>query len=411
MRVLVTGGTGPFGRAVSQRLVADGHQVIAMARRAPAAPVEDVAFFAGDIRDRAAVRAAMTGCDAVVHLAWVVAPLKSESQTAAINLGGTQNVLDAMATTGCSRLVFSSSVLAYGAVPGHPAKLKESDERRPEPKHYYAAHKKAAEDMIVAAAPNSVLVRSGIVVGRDVDNTIFRGFSGPALPVPDPQREQQFVHTEDVARLTAAAVAGDLTGPVNIAGEGTLTMREIARIIGRPLVVIPEKLLRGAIGAAWRAGVSELQPEEMGALLHMPIVDTTRLREEWGFTCMWGSREALTDMARAAHGRVSLGKKTLRLPWRVPLGSDPHIGRVSAALLRRTYASEVDRVLSDLADIRSQPLAHDDAERLAKHRRLLAALAEHATLLATIGERWGYPRQVVERASSAAAAASHRDSW
>lgn len=407
MKVLVTGGTGPLGRAVSRRLVADRHKVTAIARRPPVALVEGVVFFAGDIQDLAAVRAAMTGCDAVVHLAWVVAPLKSESQTAAINLGGTQNVLDAMTATGCSRLVFSSSVLAYGAVPGHPAKLKESDERRPDPRHYYAAHKKAAEDMIAAAAPNSVLVRSGIIVGRDVDNTIFRGFSGPGLPVPDPEREQQFVHPDDVARLTAAAVAGDRTGSVNIAGEGTLTMREIAGIIGRPLVAVPEKLLRAAIGAAWKAGVSELQPEEMGALLHMPIVDTTRLREEWGFTCTWASREALTDMARAAHGRVSLGKTTLRLPWRVPYGSDPQLGRISVALLRRTYAGEVDRVVGDLADVRSHPPAQGDAERSAKHRRLLAALAEHATLLATIGEREGYPQQVVARAVSAAATASH----
>lgn len=220
MKVLVTGATGPFGRAVSRRLVADVHEVVAMARRAPAKPIVGATFIAGDIQDSAAVRAAMTGCAALVHLAWVVAPLKTEAETAAINLGGTQNVLDAMATTGCPRLVFSSSVLAYGAVPGHPARLKESDERRPEPDHYYGAHKKVAEDMITAAAASSVLVRSGIIAGRDVDNTIFRGFTGPALPAPDPEREQRSVHTDDVARFTALAVTSDRTGPVNVAGEG-----------------------------------------------------------------------------------------------------------------------------------------------------------------------------------------------
>jgi nucleoside-diphosphate-sugar epimerase len=408
MRVLVTGATGPFGRAVSRRLIAEGHDVVAMARRAPASPLDGASFCAGDIQDQAAVRAAMTGCDAVVHLAWVVAPLKSESQTAAINLGGTQNVLDAMAATGCARLVFSSSVLAYGAVPGHPAKLKESDERRPEPEHYYAAHKKAAEDMITARAPNSVLVRAGIIAGRDVDNTIFRGFSGPVLPVPDPERKQQFVHTDDVARFTVAAIAGELTGPVNITGAGTLTMREIAGIVGRPLVKVPERALRGAIAAAWKAGVSELQPAEIGALLYMPIVDTTRLREEWGFTCVWTSRDALTDMARAAHGRVSLGKKTRRLPWRVPLGADPAVRGMAAILLRRRYADEVEWVVRNLADLRSYALSGGDREAVTAHQRLVHDLAEHAALLATIGEQHGYPRQTVARARGAVAAA--RDS-
>ncbi len=402
MRVLVTGATGPFGRAVSRRLVADGHDVIAMARRAPANPLDGATFFAGDIQDSAAVRAAMAGCAAVVHLAWVVAPLKSESETAAINLGGTRNVLDAMAASGCGRLVFSSSVLAYGAVPGHPAKLRESDERRPEPKHYYAAHKKAAEDMIIAAAPNSVLVRAGIIAGRDVDNTIFRGFSGPVLPVPDPEREQQFVHTDDVARFTAAAVVSELTGPVNITGEGTVTMREIADIVGRPLIKVPERALRRAIAAAWKAGVSELQPEEIGALLYMPIVDTTRLREEWGFTCIWSSRDALTDMARAAHGRVSLGKKTLRLPWRVPLGADEHVRGMSAILLRGKYADEVEWTVRNLDDLRAHAPAGGDGERAAAHQRLLSDLTEHAALLAVIGEQHGYPRRAVARAATAA---------
>jgi nucleoside-diphosphate-sugar epimerase len=81
-------------------------------------------------------------CDAVVHLGWVVAPLQTEAATEEINLGGTRNVLDAMAEAGCQRLVFSSSVPAYGAVLGHPPMLTETDERRPPREHFYAAHKR-----------------------------------------------------------------------------------------------------------------------------------------------------------------------------------------------------------------------------------------------------------------------------
>lgn len=127
-----------------------------------------------------------------------------------------------------------------------------------------------------------MLVRAGIIAGRDVDNTIFRFFSSPALPVPDPDRRQQFVHTDDVARFTAEAVSHTHTGAVNITGTGTITMREIAQIIERPLIRVPERALRTAIGAAWKLGVSELAPGEIGGLLYMPIVDTTRLHDEWG---------------------------------------------------------------------------------------------------------------------------------
>ena len=402
MKVLVTGATGPFGRAVSRRLTALGHDVTAMARRAPAHPVPGVSFVAGDIQDATAVRGAVAGCDAVVHLAWVVTPLKSEAETAAINLGGTQNVLDAMTRTGCSRLVFSSSVLAYGAVPGHPPLLREDDERRPEPEHFYAAHKKAAEDMILAAAPDSVVVRAGIIAGRDVDNLIFRFFSSPALPVPDPDRAQQFVHTDDVARFTADAVAGQGSGPVNITGDGSITMREIAHAMGHPVFTVSEKALRAGVSVAWRYQLAELAPAEIGALLYMPIVDTTRLREEWGFTCAWTSREALADMARAAHGLTTLGKKTVRLPWRVPMGSSSQLSRISARLIRRTYADEVDRAVSDIDTTGARNLRGADEFRREAQRQLMSDLAGYAELLTEIGRREGYSGDVVARGAAAA---------
>ena len=100
MNVLVTGATGPFGRAVCRQLLADGHGVVAMARRRSQSLPPTVTFVAGDVRDGDRVAAAMKDCEAVIHLAWVVAPLKSRGQTLAINVGGTRNVLEAMSTTG-----------------------------------------------------------------------------------------------------------------------------------------------------------------------------------------------------------------------------------------------------------------------------------------------------------------------
>jgi nucleoside-diphosphate-sugar epimerase len=404
VKVLVTGATGPFGRAVCRRLVTAGHDVTAMARNRPQTLVDGVAFTAGDVRYARAVTDAVSGCDAAVHLAWVVAPLKTEAATEEINLGGTRNVLDTMAATGCQRLVFSSSVLAYGAVPGHPPMLTETDERRPPREHFYAAHKKQAEDLIDRSGVDAVIVRAGIIAGRDVDNTIFRFFSSPALPVPDPDRHQQFVHTDDVARFTAEAVSHTHTGAVNITGAGTLAMRKIAQIIDRPLIRVPERALRTAIGAAWKLGVSELAPGEIGGLLYMPIVDTTRLHDEWGFTCAWSSRAALEDMARAAHGVVSLGKKTVTLPWRVSPGSTEHVGPLRAILLRRTYADEVNRVVRDIERVVAEGRP-EEGPAAAARRQLILDMAEHSTLLARIGDQARLPAHLVARAIQAGAAA------
>jgi hypothetical protein len=175
-------------------------------------------------------------------------------------------------------------------------------------------------------------------------------------------------------------------------------MREIAAVIGRPLIRVPERILQRAVGAAWKLGVSELAPGEIGGLLYMPIVDTTRLREEWEFSCAWSSRDALEDMARASHGVVTLGKKTFRLPWRVSPGSPDHVGPLRAVLLRRTYADEVHRVERDIARLIAEVDSTGENDRDTARRQLITDVAAHAALLARIGEQTNMPRRPVERA-------------
>ncbi|HEX6388006.1 MAG TPA: NAD-dependent epimerase/dehydratase family protein, partial [Solirubrobacteraceae bacterium] len=130
MKVLVTGATGVYGRGVVERLVRAGHEVVAMARNGPRALPPGVTFAQGDVAEYADVQRAMDGCEVVAHLAFVVSPLKSEDETRRINLGGTQNVLDAMAAAGARRLVFVSSAMSYGANPDNPPLFTEQHEQR-----------------------------------------------------------------------------------------------------------------------------------------------------------------------------------------------------------------------------------------------------------------------------------------
>jgi farnesol dehydrogenase len=112
MRVFVTGGTGYLGRAIVRALTMRGHEVVVFARSAttsglPGHPVN------GDVRDRAAVRKAADGCDAICHCAAVVSvwrPRRAEFDE--VNVGGLENVLAAAADLGIGRIVYTSSFLA-----------------------------------------------------------------------------------------------------------------------------------------------------------------------------------------------------------------------------------------------------------------------------------------------------------
>ncbi len=297
-----------------------------------------------------------------------------------------------MAATGCRRLVFSSSVLAYGAVPGHPPLLREEDPRRPAAEHAYAADKAAAEDLILERGVESALVRAGIICGRDVDNIVFRFFSSPIIPSPDENLSQQFVHTEDVARFTARAVSATATGAVNVTGQDKVTMKTMAALLGRRLVKVSERALRGAVGAGWKLNVTELAPEEVGALLWMPAVDTTRLREEWGFTCAWSSHEAVRDLGRRVRGRFTLGASTITLPWTAPMFETGSLSWARQRFLRPAYETEIAWLEGEVRA--AEELARSESpERRQAARGLMADLAAHGERLIEIGEQISVDRR------------------
>ena len=321
MRIAVTGASGVFGRGIAARLRSQGHDVVGLARHRPQNWFADSDFVESDIRDAASVYTAVNGADVVAHCAWVVNSNPDEKLTREINIGGTQNVLDAMDRSGARRIVFASSVLAYGARPAAEHRLKEGDPLAPSPNHFYAFHKSQVERLLAECGKEWVAVRPGIVVGRDVDNTVMRLLGSPAFPNVEgsADRPLQIVHTDDVHRLFVRAVLGHETGPVNLAAPGEPTVRDITAKLGRRLFPARKRLIDAGLGALYRRELVEASPAEFELLLNFPIMDTGRLVDEWGYTPAWTAQECLDDFALAVRGRVVLGKKVFTLPWRMPL--------------------------------------------------------------------------------------------
>jgi nucleoside-diphosphate-sugar epimerase/phosphohistidine swiveling domain-containing protein len=339
MKVLVTGATGVFGRDVVGRLVRDGHEVVGMSRRVPASMPAGMTHVAADIQDSAAVSKAMAGCDAVVHLAWTVTPHKDDALTRAVDVGGTTNVLDAMEANGVRRLVQASSVMSYGALPDNPEFLKESDPLRANSSSLYSYHKRLCEGLIAERDIDALMIRATSSIGRRVDGIGEEAFTGPVLPgIKGPtESRMQFVHAEDIGRLFALAVTNDWTGPVNLSPADTVTMREIADIIGRRYVEAQMSTLQKIATAGWKLGLTHVGPAEIDSLLWFPIVANTRLTEELGFSFGWSTRECVEDLARVSKHVTWVGGRRVTAPWLVgyhgtgqPAVPD-RAGRVSAA--------------------------------------------------------------------------------
>jgi nucleoside-diphosphate-sugar epimerase len=315
LTVAVTGPTGDIGRSLLRALEADPAvgRVLGMARRPFDPAAEGLAkteYRQGDVLDRASVDALVEGADVLVHLAFII--LGGRDETRAINLEGSRNVFEA--ARGVERLVYTSSVAAYGFHADNPQPLTEDVPTRGTDAHYYSAQKAELEetlrDALAGSDTDAYVFRPCIVAGADA-LTLVETFPKPMrrMPVvkpvlPNPGVPFQLVHADDVATAITAAVRGDGSpGVYNLAGEGTITVGDLASALGWLSVRVPHI---GVTAAAEAVGLLPLMPAQASWInaLRVPVVmDTSRARRELGWTPAHDTRATLAETADAARER------------------------------------------------------------------------------------------------------------
>jgi UDP-glucose 4-epimerase len=316
MRVVVTGATGNVGTSVLSALSSDESvdEIVGIARRLPGLAFPRTRFVRADVARDDLVEA-FRGADAVVHLAWLIQPSRDRAETRLVNVEGSRRVFEAAAAAGVPSLVHASSVGAYSPGP----KDRRVDESWPTegiPTSFYSRDKAQVESILDSYElqhPDMrvVRLRPGLIFKGDAASGIRRLFAGPLLPttllrrrliaiVPSLERLVfQGVHSLDVGEAYRLAVLSDARGPFNIAAEPVLDPPELGRLLGARPVRVPEKALRVAVDVSWKL---RLQPTPAGWLdlaLGVPLMDTTRAREELGWRPTRSSGDALLELIDA----------------------------------------------------------------------------------------------------------------
>jgi UDP-glucose 4-epimerase len=310
MKYLITGGSGYIGSRLTDLLIRDGeNEVVNLDIRAPSVPRSRTRFVHMDIRDRGvAALVAEERPDALVHLAFVLNPIRDERTMYDIDVNGTANVLDAAAAAGVPHLLVASSTTAYGAWPDNPVPIPEEHPVRGLPGYEYARDKTEIDRLCqlwAAQHPDATMtiVRPTIVFGPNVDNYIVRFWQNqPFVVLPDGHdADWQYVHEDDVVDAMSRLLSERRGGIFNLTADGTIKMSEAAAIAGKKVRKMPLKLYRRLATASWKLRLRNVEapPGQIEFLLHPWIASNDKLKSELGWTPRHTSRETFEITMRA----------------------------------------------------------------------------------------------------------------
>jgi nucleoside-diphosphate-sugar epimerase len=296
-------------------------RIIGMARR----PFDPAArgwsrteYRQGDITDRDDVDALVADADVVIHVAFII--MGSREESARVNLAGTRNVFEAtVAAERPRRLVYTSSVAAYGYHSDNPVPITEDVPPRGSPEHYYSEQKAACEAALAEITDGSGLevyvLRPCIVAGPKApalaEAMPWNQLPGPvrrvtqALPLlkppfPDPGTPLQLVHHDDIATAIAlAATTSAPAGAYNIAGDGVVSMSDVAAALGARPVRVPRVMASAASEAIARLPFVPSVLEWLHVGRTSVVMDTVKAKNQLGWTPKYTAAETLSALSEA----------------------------------------------------------------------------------------------------------------
>ena len=313
MKVLITGAAGFIGSQLLEALAVQHPEwtLIASDIRPlnPQALRPNVEAALLDIGKREAVLAAVAQHqpDAIVHLASVVTPPPGmgEDVLHTIDVEGTRSILQAAVEHGVRQLIVTSSGAAYGYYPENAEWIDEHDPLRGHSKFAYAKHKREVEEMLAQARVKhpelrQLILRPGTILGRHVNNQITDMFKKKAvMGISGSDSRFVFIWDQDVVSIIIKGLEKGCSGIFNLAGDGALSLREIAGVLQKPYRPLPAGLVQFALRLLKPLGLTQYGPEQLDFLRYRPVLANRRLKEEFGYTPRYSSREAFMAFLNA----------------------------------------------------------------------------------------------------------------
>jgi UDP-glucose 4-epimerase len=333
MRYVVTGGSGYIGSRLVEGLGEreDTERIVIADVKPPRSFRPKTEWAELDVRDAGAARdlLARERPDVLIHLAFVLNPIKDEQLMYDIDVNGTHNVLEAASQAGVGHVLVTSSTTAYGAFPDNPVPITEDWPVRGVAAFEYARDKTESDRLCQLWAlrhpeATMTIVRPCIVFGPNVDNYLVRIWSdAPFQPDFGGNLDQliQFVHEDDLVDAIAGLLDGRHEGAFNVTGDGVMTMRETAEVIGLKVRKLPLRFAKTLGRVTWRLGQSETPPGQIEFAMNPWLCSNEKIKQTLGWQPRYSTRETF-EITMQARGVLQSASE--------PSGVVPEVGAPAA---------------------------------------------------------------------------------
>jgi UDP-glucose 4-epimerase len=328
--VLITGVSRFLGAQLAGHLAGDASidRVIgidtAPPRKADLLHLGRTEFVRADIRNPLIAKViAQARVDTVVHAAagGTARGASSGSRVSPkeLNVVGTMQLLAAcQKSDSVSRVVVQSTTAVYGCSSSDPAVFVEEMHAIGDAAGGYARDAVEIERLVrgfLRRRPDIAvsILRLASLIGPTIDSPLTRYLAMPLVPTSlgfDPRL--QFLHESDAVEVLRLATVADHPGVYNVAGDGAVLLSQAVRRAGRTRLPVPPPAISLVGGLLRNSGAGEVTAERTSFLNFGRVVDTTLLRERFGYGPSYSTAEALDSYLDGLPGLPRLSAGTLR---------------------------------------------------------------------------------------------------
>lgn len=304
MKILITGAAGSLGRRLVEKLVqAPSLSLYATdIKKNPFNASDNLHYESFDLRAPGFTDwVEEIKPDAVVHLASVlqISARLTREMAYDIDVVATKRLLKSCITSGVKKFIITTSGAAYGYHPENKDIITEARPPRGNEDYFYSSHKAEIERIMADYRERypelqQIVFRPGAILGPNFEGPVVDLFKQKMITglmgYPGPFN---FIWSEDVVDYIIEGLQSDITGQFNIAGDGIMTMKQIAQRLQKLYLPLPELLIKAVLAIAKPLGLTQYGPEQTKFIKYRPVLDNSKLKNTFSHQPIYSSSQAL----------------------------------------------------------------------------------------------------------------------